>query len=128
MNILLDTHVLLWAASEPERLQPRARELLLDDDNRLLFSSASIWEVAIKSRLGRHDFQVDARRFGRLLLAHGYQEIAISSEHALTASELPDHHKDPFDRMLIAQARVEGCSLLTVDTAMACYGRPVVTV
>lgn len=125
MNLLLDTHLLLWAASEPDRLSKKARTLLLDPANRLLFSSASLWEIGIKRNLGRHDFTVDPRRFWRQLLVHGYQEVTIGGEHALVASELPHHHKDPFDRILIAQARVEGFTLLTVDKAMAKFGQPV---
>lgn len=128
MNLLLDTHVLLWAASEADRLSKKARDLLLDPANRLLFSSASLWEIGIKCNLGRHDFRVDPRRLWRLLVAHGYQEVAVGSEHALVASELPSHHKDPFDRILIAQARVEGFTLLTVDKAVAKYGHPVLKV
>lgn len=128
MNLLLDTHLLLWAASVPERLPRKARALLLDPANRLLFSSASLWEIGIKRGLGRDDFTVDPRRFWRLLLAHGYQEITVGSEHALLAGELPPHHKDPFDRILVAQARVEGFTLLTADRAVAKYGAPVLKV
>lgn len=128
MNLLLDTHLLLWAASAPERLSKKARALLLDPANRLLFSSASLWEIGIKRALGRNDFTVDPRRFWRLLVAHGYQEIAVGSEHALLAGELPPHHKDPFDRILVAQARVEGLTLLTVDRAVTKYGAPVLKV
>jgi len=128
VNLLLDTHLLLWAASEPARLSKKARDLLLDPTNRLMFSSASLWEIGIKRNLGRDDFRVDPRRFWRLLLVHGYQEVTIGSEHALVASELPAHHKDPFDRILIAQARVERLTLLTVDKVMAKYGQPVLKV
>jgi PIN domain nuclease of toxin-antitoxin system len=128
LNLLLDTHLLLWTAGQPERLSKKAREALLAYDNRLFFSSASLWEIGIKQHLGRSDFHVDARRLWRLLLVNGYQEVAVSSEHALTAGELPPHHKDPFDRILIAQASVEGFSLLTVDRVMGRYGKPVVRV
>lgn len=125
MNLLLDTHLLLWAASEPDRLSKKARSLMLDPGNRLMFSSASLWEIAIKRGLGRDDFRVDGRRLWRMLLASGYLELAVTSEHALIAGELPNLHKDPFDRVLIAQARVEGLTLLTVDKAVAKYGEPV---
>lgn len=128
MNLLLDTHLLLWAAGEPERLSKKARGLLLDPGNRLLFSSASLWEIGIKRNLGRDDFAVDPRRLWRLLLVHGYQEITVGSEHALLASELPPHHKDPFDRILVAQARIEGLILLTVDKAVVKYGQPALKV
>ncbi|MHB1360241.1 MAG: type II toxin-antitoxin system VapC family toxin [Rhodocyclaceae bacterium] len=128
MNLLLDTHLLLWVASEPDRLSRKARGLLLDFGNRPMFSSASLWEIAIKRSLGRDDFKVDARRLWRMLLASGYLELPVSSEHALVAGDLPNLHKDPFDRMLIAQARVEGLLLLTVDKAVAKYGEAVLKV
>lgn len=125
MNLLLDTHLLLWAASAPDRLSKKARAMLLDNANRLYFSSASLWEIGIKSNLGRADFIIDIRRLWRLLLGNGYQELMISSEHAMAASELPSHHNDPFDRILIGQARVEGFALLTADNAVSRYGKPV---
>ena len=96
MNLLLDTHLLLWAAGEPERLSKKAHSLLLDPANRLLFSSASLWEIGIKRNLGRDDFTVDPRRFWRLLIVNGYQEVAVSSEHALVAGELPAAPQGPF--------------------------------
>ncbi|MDP2811243.1 MAG: type II toxin-antitoxin system VapC family toxin [Rhodocyclaceae bacterium] len=126
MNLLLDTHILLWAAGQPEKLSARARELLLDPANTLAFSSASLWEIVIKRGLGRADFNVDPRRLWRMLLAHGYREITVTSEHTLAVGELPDLHRDPFDRVLIAQARVEGLLLLTADEAVASYGDGIV--
>lgn len=128
MNLLLDTHLLLWAASEPRRLSKKASALLVDPTNRLVFSSASLWEISIKCAIGRPDFAIDPRRLWRMLLANDYQELFVSSEHALIASELPNLHKDPFDRILIAQARVEGFQLLTVDKAVARYGAAVLKV
>lgn len=128
MNLLLDTHLLLWAASEPQRLSKKVRELLVDPANRLLFSSASLWEIGIKSAIGRPDFAIDPRRLWRMLLVSDYQELFVTSEHALTAGELPLLHKDPFDRILVAQARVESLLLLTVDKAVAKYGAAVLKV
>jgi len=128
VNLLLDTHLLLWAAGDPDRLSRKARGLILDSANRLLFSAASLWEIGIKRSLGRDDFKVDPRRLWRLLLVNGYQELPVGSEHALVAGELPLHHKDPFDRVLIAQARVEGLTLLTADKVVAKYGKPVLKV
>lgn len=125
MNLLLDTHLLLWAASEPERLSARARALLLDSNNQLSFSAASLWEIAIKNGLARADFKVDPRRLWRLLLVNGYRELPVSSEHTVAVNELPPLHRDPFDRILIAQARTEGLLLLTVDKAVAKYGEGV---
>lgn len=128
MNLLLDTRLLLWAAGEPDRLSNKARDLLLDPANRLIFSAASLWEIGIKGSLGRDDFAVDSRRLWRLLLVHGYQELPIGTEHALFANELPPHHKDPFDRILVAQAHIEKLILLTVDKAVVKYGQPVMLV
>lgn len=122
MNLLLDTHLLLWAASEPQRLSAKARTLLLDPANHLMFSAASLWEISIKNGLERTDFNVDPRRLWRMLLINGYRELPISSEHTVAVNDLPHLHKDPFDRMLIAQARVEGLTLLTADKMVAKYG------
>lgn len=122
---MLDTHLLLWAAGSPEQLPAAARPLLEDPQNELLFSAASLWEIAIKRSLGRSDFQVDARVLRRGLLDNGYQELAIGSEHAVSIDSLPPLHKDPFDRMLVAQATVEGITLLTADTWVAQYPGPI---
>jgi PIN domain nuclease of toxin-antitoxin system len=119
--ILLDTHLLLWAAGEPEKLPPLARALIESPDAQLCFSAASLWEVAIKAALGRDDFKADAQRLRRGLLNNNWSEIAITSEHAVATSLLPDLHKDPFDRMLIAQAKVEGIELVTSDSVVARY-------
>lgn len=125
MNLLLDTHLLLWAAGQPDRLPARAREMLLDSGNTLSFSSASQWEIVIKRGLGRDDFRVDPRRLWRMLLANGYREVPVTSEHTLAVGELPNLHRDPFDRLLVAQARVDGLLLLTVDEAVGNYGEGV---
>lgn len=122
MNLLLDTHLLLWAASEPKRLSAKARMLLLDPANHLIFSSASLWEISIKNGLDRSDFNVDPRRLWRMLLVNGYRELPVTGEHTVAVSELPSLHKDPFDRILVTQARVEGLTLLTVDKLVAKYG------
>lgn len=125
MNLLLDTHLVLWAAGDPDRLSREARQLLLDSANELYYSVASLWEIAIKRTLGRSDFQVDPRRLWRMLPANGYRELPILGEHAVAVETLPLLHKDPFDRLLLAQARVEGLTLLTVDRPLAGYGAPV---
>lgn len=125
MKLLLDTHLLLWAAGSPEHLPIAARSLLEDSQNELLFSAASLWEIAIKRGIGRSDFQVDARVLRRGLLDNGYQELAITSEHAVFIDSLPPLHKDPFDRILVAQASVEGITLLTADALVAQYPGPV---
>jgi PIN domain nuclease of toxin-antitoxin system len=123
--LLLDTHVLLWAASEPQRLSAKARTLLLDPVNQLVFSAASLWEISIKSSLDQTGFKVDARRLWRMLLVNGYRELPVTSEHTVAVNELPVLHKDPFDRILVAQARVEGLLLLTSDKIVAKYGEGV---
>lgn len=122
MNLLLDTQLLLWAAGEPRRLSARARGLLLDPANQLVFSSASLWEVGIKNGLQRPDFNVDPRRLWRMLLVNGYRELPVTSEHTVAVADIPPMHKDPFDRILVAQARVEELILLTADKAVAKYG------
>lgn len=125
MKLLLDTHLLLWAAGEPAKLPGAARALIEDEANALLFSAASLWEIAIKRGLGRPDFQVNARRLRRGLLDNGYVELPISTLHVVEVDTLPVLHKDPFDRILIAQAKTEGIPLFTVDRMLARYGEPV---
>ncbi|MBP7860174.1 type II toxin-antitoxin system VapC family toxin [bacterium] len=122
MKFLLDTHLLLWAAGQPDRLPMSAFKLLEDLENDLYFSAASLWEISIKNTLGREDFQVEPRLLRRGLLDNGYTEILISSEHTVTIDILPPIHKDPFDRMLIAQSLIEGIILLTADSTVASYG------
>ena len=124
MKLLLDTHLLLWAAGSPGQLSVDARHLLEDRDNELFFSVVSLWEVVIKQGLGRIDFQVDAHLLRRALLDHDYQELAIRSEHVMSIASLPLIHKDPFDRLLVAQATSEGILLLTSDALVAQYPGP----
>ena len=125
MKLLLDTHLLLWAAGDPDRLSHVARALIEDPANELIFSAASLWEIAIKRGLGRADFHVDARVLRRCLLDNGYAELPITSEHTVAIDSLPLIHKDPFDRILIAQAIVEGITLLTTDSLVAMYSGPI---
>ena len=125
MKLLLDTHLLLWAAAEPERLPVDVRDLIEDAGNDLLFSAASLWEVAIKSSLGRDDFTADPAVLRRGLLDNGYVELPVASDHAVATVMLPSIHRDPFDRMLVAQAQVEGITLLTADAVVAHYPGPI---
>lgn len=125
MKLLLDTHLLLWAAEDAKQLSKSTRTLLQDPDNELLFSAVSLWEITIKRNLGREDFQVDPRLLRRALLDNGYTELAITSEHAINIDRLPPAHKDPFDRLLVAQATVEGITLLTSDSKLAQYRGPI---
>ncbi len=123
MKLLLDTHILLWAATGT--LPKEAELLVVDGDNTLYFSPASIWEIGIKKSLGRSDFKVDPEVLRRGLLDNQYQELPITSLHALAVNDLPPLHKDPFDRMLLAQAKAEGISLLTSDSILREYPGPV---
>ena len=125
MKLLLDTNLLLWAAGDPARLSTQARQLINDPENELLFSAASVWEVAIKRGLGRQDFKVDARLLRRGLLDNGYSELPIVSDHVVATESLPPIHKDPFDRVLVAQATVEGITLLTTDSVVSQYPGPI---
>lgn len=128
MKLLLDTHLLLWLAGVPERLSPEALSWIDHPENDLLFSSASIWEVCIKASLGRGDFHVDAGLLRQGLLENGYLEIPITGRHTLTTRLLPPIHRDPFDRILIAQALDDGVLLLTGDETLARYPGPIRTV
>jgi PIN domain nuclease of toxin-antitoxin system len=121
VKLLLDTHLLLWAASTPECLSTQARALIESAEHELVFSAASLWEITIKSGLGRDDFQVDVRLLRRGLRDNGYVELPISSDHVLAVASLPPLHKDPFDRLLVAQAISEGITLVTADAMVARY-------
>ena len=125
MKLLLDTHLLLWAASAPDRLSPAALALIQDPDNSLMFSAASLWEITIKQGLGRSDFQVDPRLLRRGLIDNAYIELSITSDHALAVASLPPLHKDPFDRLLAAQSQIEGVLLITADPILGQYPGPV---
>ena len=122
MKLLLDTHILLWAAGEPQKLPVKIRKLIEDEENTLFFSAASIWEIVMKNGLGRSDFQIEPRMFRSALMDNGYLEVPITSEHVLFVHDLPPLHKDPFDRILVAQSSIEGMALLTVDQAVIDYG------
>ena len=131
-RILLDTQLLIWSAEGDTRLPAAARALLLDANAAPVFSAASIWEVAIKSALGRADFAVDADALARGLRGAGYEELPVTARHAAAVRALPypgpEGHKDPFDRLLIAQARHEGIGLATADGRLAAYGECVLRV
>ena len=125
MSLLLDTHILLWAAGPAEMLSPEIVPRLEDPDEQLVFSVASIWEVAIKSSRRRDDFRVDGAELRRVLMATGYEELPVTGPHALETAALPAIHGDPFDRILVAQARYEGYTLLTADKRVARYPGPI---
>ena len=125
MSLLLDTHLLLWVAGEPDRLPERVRLLVEDPATDVLYSVASLWEIAIKSGLGRPEFSVDPRVLRRGLLENGYTELPVTGAHAVAVDLLPPIHRDPFDRMLVAQAQIEGITLLTADTTLGLYQGPI---
>jgi PIN domain nuclease of toxin-antitoxin system len=125
LKFLLDTHLLIWAANEPEKLSSKALSLMGNPEHGLFFSAASMWELAIKNGLGRVDFKVDARLLRRGLLDNDYTELPITSAHAVFVESLPAIHKDPLDRILIAQASTEGFTLLTADSTVAKYPGPI---
>ena len=125
MRFLLDTHVLLWAAGAPHRLPADAHAAMENPATELVFSAASLWEIAIKNGLGRASFSVDPRLLRRNLLENDYRELAVTGVHATAVDLLPPIHKDPFDRILIVQARIEGLTLLTADDTVARYPGPI---
>lgn len=125
MKFLLDTHILLWAAGSPEKLSQQAKSIIEETENELFFSAASLWEISIKKGLGRPDFKVDSRVLRRALIDNGYQELSITGLHSISIEDLPDIHKDPFDRILLSQATVEGVTLLTSDKKIAQYRGPI---
>ena len=128
MRLLLDTHIVLWAAVSTDDLPGRRAMSIIDDpQSELLFSAATIWEVAIKTGLGDPRFEVDPHLLRRELLSNGYDELPITGAHAAVVARLPRIHKDPFDRILIAQAMVENLPLVTVDDDIARYDLHVIT-
>ena len=125
MNLLVDTQLLLWTVGQPARVPAAARELIEAPSTEPTFSTASIWEIAIKAGLGRDDFRVDPARLRRGLLRHGWSELPVLGAHAVAVAGLPPLHKDPFDRLLAAQALSEGLTLLTTDRRLAAYPGPI---
>lgn len=125
MKLLLDTHLLIWAAAEPARLSATAIATIEDPESELLFSAASIWEIAIKRGLGRANFTVDPRVLRRALLDNDFVELPVTADHAVGVETLPPIHGDPFDRILIAQSIAEGVTLLTADAIIARYPAPI---
>ena len=125
MRLLLDTHLLVWAMGDPERLPAGCAAMLEDPSNSLVFSVASLWELVIKQALGRPDFNLEPSLLRQALLGGGWKELPIEASHALAVSQLPPLHRDPFDRLLLAQAQVEGLLLLTADSRLSLYPGPV---
>lgn len=122
MRLLVDTHLLLWAAASSSRLPREARALIEDPANEVYYSAASIWEIAIKSALRRKDFQVDVPALLAALPRMGFVELPVTGAHAARVVQLANIHRDPFDRLLVAQSVVEPLALLTNDALLARYG------
>jgi len=122
MRLLLDTQVALWALTDSPRLSSSARELIGTADNQVYYSAATVWEIAIKHALSRGDMPISGVEARRLLSEAGFEELPISSAHAAATEELPAHHADPFDRILVAQSLVEPMRLLTHDRVLTRYG------
>lgn len=128
MNILLDTHVALWAITDSPRLEARARELIQAPGNTLWVSVASLWEISIKHSLGRGDMPVSGKDALGYFEQSGYRILPVEAEHVLAVAELPPHHQDPFDRLLVAQAFTEPLRLMTHDAQIQRYSDTIIAV
>lgn len=128
MKLLLDTHLLLWVAEDSEKLPPAARRLVEDPGSELWFSVVSLWEVAIKAALNRPGFRIDPRVLRRELLDNMFVELPVTADHVLAVAGMAPLHRDPFDRLLIAQAATEGVTLVTKDAAVARYPGSIISV
>ncbi len=128
MNILLDTHIALWAITDSPKLPKLARETIENLNTQIWISSASLWEIAIKHALGRGDMPISSAAAWRYFQLSGYQLLAIKAEHAVAVETLSAHHQDPFDRILIAQALIEPMRLVTHDALMAKYSDTIIYV
>jgi PIN domain nuclease of toxin-antitoxin system len=123
MRLLIDTHVFIWASDTPGKLSAKTRALIAEPSNEVFVSAASLWEMAIKAAQGRLTFPVD--RMPEIVAEMGFEPLSMTMSHALEAGSLPRHHDDPFDRMLIAQARLDGLTLVTLDRQFAQYDVPI---
>ncbi len=122
MRLLIDSHVVLWWFSRSRQLSARARESMSDPENPVYVSAAAAWELAIKVNLGKLDAQRLVADMPALLFEEGFHTLAISMDHALRAGLLPRHHRDPFDRMLVAQAQALHCPIVSADAVFDSYG------
>jgi PIN domain nuclease of toxin-antitoxin system len=128
VRLLIDTHLLIWAVSEPRKLPSRVRALLEDGANEILFSTCSAWELAVKASTGRPNFEGSPSEIVAGGFEAGFVELPIKMQAALKIAELPPHHRDPFDRLLVAQAMTETIQLLTVDRKLAVYSELVTVI
>jgi len=123
MRLLLDTHTLIWWLTEDSSLPASARKLIGSRNSEVLVSAASAWEISTKVRLGKLEVVADlARDFGRYLARERFESLSISTEHGIRAGSLPGSHKDPFDRMLVAQAQIESLAIVSNDALLDGYG------
>ncbi|WP_367106246.1 type II toxin-antitoxin system VapC family toxin [uncultured Psychrobacter sp.] len=121
MGYLLDTHIVLWLASSPDKIDPSVKSILENIDSDIYFSAVNFWEIAIKNQLDKRDFQVDSVKLYKQMLEHSFIELPVLSKHTLLLESLPNHHKDPFDRLLIAQSLDENLTLITHDASIWKY-------
>ena len=128
MRLLLDTHILIWALTDPAKLTPHLRDRLEDTENEVLFSAASILEISIKAALGRTDFGVSPNTLFEAAGSTGFKELTVTSAAALRVATLPHHHRDPFDRLLVAQAMTEPAILYTTDRLLEAYSELVIVI
>jgi len=128
LNLLLDTHVALWAITDSPKLTLKARELIASPRTTVWISVASVWEIAIKHALGRGDMPVSGQEAGRYFRESGYRFLPIETEHAFAVQDLALHHHDPFDRLLVAQALVEPMRLMTHDPMVARYSDTIIKI
>jgi len=128
LNLLLDTHVALWAITDNPNLSAQARDLILAPRSAVWVSAVSVWEITIKHGLGRGDMPVSGQNALRYFRQAGYRFLVIEPEHAAAVETLPDHHQDPFDRLLVAQALMEPMRLLTHDATVARYSDTIIHV
>ncbi len=128
MNLLLDTHVALWAITDNPGLSAKARDLILAPRATVWISTVSVWEIAIKHALGRGDMPVSGQEAVGYFRQAGYRFLAIEPEHAIAVETLPAHHQDPFDRLLVAQALVEPMRLMTHDAIVARYNDTIIEI
>ena len=126
MNILLDTHVALWAITDSPRLRAPARDLIASSSNQVWISAATIWEISIKHTLARGDMPVSGSEALRYFNASGFRMLPVEAEHAMAVETLPAHHQDPFDRILVAQALTEPMRLITHDATVARYSDTII--
>jgi PIN domain nuclease of toxin-antitoxin system len=128
LNLLLDTHIALWAITDSPKLSQKARELIESPKTTIWISVASLWEIAIKYSLGRGDMPISSQQAISYFRESGYRFFAVEAEHAVAVEELPSHHQDPFDRILVAQALIEPMRLMTHDSLVALYSDTIIKI